>query len=72
MASAIWNRAGADPQKLMAVVLKPWQFSTFNADNPWGLKAPKSDAEWKIQPPDATLKNAEELASWNDCVSIAA
>lgn len=56
----------------MDVVLKPWQFSTFNSGNPWGLKAPKSDAEWTIKPPPATRKNAAELASWNDCVGIAA
>lgn len=66
------NRAGGDVQKLMDVVLKPAQFSCFNAGNPWKLKIPKSDADWTIKPPAATARNAEELKSWWDCVAIAA
>ena len=71
VASTIYNRAGGNKEKILKVILAPAQYSTWNKDNPWGLKTPTSDNDWTYKPPKATVDNKLEAKSWNDCVSIA-
>lgn len=67
IATAIWNRAGGDVNKIALVCLKPKQFSCWDRiDN-----AERDGSEFKYKIPDSADLNSKNKKIWEECKELA-